>query len=345
MTRSHIYKMSLGIALCACGVVETAPLETATAEQAGIQMQGIQMQGIQMQGIQMQGIQMQGIRLDGMTLAGAGLGGVRVERGELVAQRGTTTLRGTALTGAQFRAQVRDPQTSEVGFVDYRIASVTPEDDRYDPTHTGHTYLYRIEQWVEDTASWKAACPADSDGRRSAIPIAAIWDSRGDRQESETMFTFGCTTGVIAKCYRWGYRPWLTGRGDMVAAHWTCTRVARADYCGTGRSHTREGTEINVWDNLPSPVQRHGFLPPLGMVFEAGWNTSGAVCLSRSRWVLDDTLLLAALCPDRLVPPGVLGTVCNTVGDVLGMDSGVLLFNESNLLPINIDLGLGILGL
>jgi hypothetical protein len=117
--------------------------------------------------------------------------------------------------------------------------------------------------------------------------------------------------------------------------HQSCTRMARADYCGDGTSHTREGTWINIWDTLPAPgpIQRHGLLPPLGMVFEAGWNTGGAVCLSRARWLLDDTLV--SLCPDRLIAPGLLGeTVCETAAEVLGYDGNAKLFNESYLLNL-----------
>ena len=140
---------------------------------------------------------------------------------------------------------------------------------------------------------------------------------------------------MIAKCYRWGYRPWVTGYGDLTAMHWTCTRLARADYCGIGVPHTRNGTTINVWDTLPAPgpIQSHGgLLPPLGMLFEAGWNTGGAVCLSHTRWLLDDGLAIAALCPTRLVAPGVLsGTVCDLVAQVLGYDPNAKMYSESYL--------------
>src|SRR5262249_2028821 len=159
------------------------------------------------------------------------------------------------------------------------------------------------------------------------------WNTHGDRVESSTLFTFACTTGVIAKCYRWGYRPWLTGYSEnMVEMHQTCTRLARADYCGDGTPHTHDGTWVNVWDRMPYPgqSQKRGLLPPLGMLFGAGWNPDGAVCLSRARWILDDTL--ASLCPDRLIPPGLLGaTVCDTVAEVLGQDPDAKLFDESYL--------------
>ena len=306
-------------AMAACTIDPTV----SSTEQAGTNMQGTNMQGTNMQGMSMVGFQFSGASLNGPI-------DLRVERGELVGQRGANTLRGTALVGAHLYAQVHDATITTTA--EYRITAVTAESSSYDPTRTGSTYLYTLEQWVADTSSWQAACPADSDGRHVAIPVSGVFDDRGDRSDSTTLFTFGCTTGVIAKCYRWGYRPWVTGYGDLVDMHWTCTRLARADYCGDGTPHTHDGTLINVWDTLPppGPIQKHGLLAPLGMLFEAGWNAHGAVCLSRARWLLDDTL--ASACPDRLVPPGLLGeTVCDTVADVLGYDPNAKLFNESYL--------------
>ena len=304
-----------------------------STEQMGVNMQGVNMQGVNMQGVNMQGVNMQSFTLDGIQLSGGPLSNAHVEKGELVANRPNgTVVRGTAMSGAELVGNGVDANGAVIA-VQYRIASVIAEVG-YDPTQTGNTYLYEIQQWVTDTASWQAACSADSDGRRVAIPIAATFDASGDRHETAGEFTFGCTTGVIAKCYRWGYKPWLTGYGgaDFEALHWTCTRAARADYCGNGIPHTHNNTPINIWDRLPypGPVQKHGFLPPLGMLFEAGWNTDGAVCMSTARWLLDDGL--AQLCPDHLVPPGLLGaTVCDTVVQVLFQDPGALMFNESYL--------------
>jgi hypothetical protein len=298
-------------------------------------MQGISMQGISMQGISMQGMRMLGFQIDGATLGGAPLTNLRVSRGEVIAQRGLFTLRGAALAGAQLQAQVRNlaADLPETAVVTYRIANIAQEDGRYDPTHTGSTFLYTLEQWIPEDSTWQPACPVDTDGRSAAIPLAATWDERGDRIASTSLFTFGCTTGVIAKCYRWGYRPWLAGYGaDMATMHWTCTRMARADYCGNGQSHTQDGTWINLWDNLPfpGPIQRHGLLAPLGMVFEAGWDTGGAVCLSHMRWdVLEG--LITATCPDRLIPPSLGGIACDSLLDVLDLEPSVRLFNESYL--------------
>ena len=56
------------------------------------------------------------------------------------------------------------------------------------------------------------------------------------------------------------------------------------------------------------------------------------MCLSRARWLLDDGAVLAALCPDRLVAPDLLGgTVCDTAAAVLGYDSNAKMFNEAYL--------------
>jgi len=305
-----------------------------------MQMQGTQLQGMQLQGAQVLGMTMQGFQFAGATLDGAALTNLRIEQGELVAEQGQVTRRGVDLANARLLAHVQNLAASSPVTVEYRITGVEEEDPRYDPTGTGSTFLYTLDQNVDGSGSWQPACSADADGRHATIPLAAIWDNHGNRVEVTSQFTFGCTTGVVAKCYRWGYRPWVTGYGDLTTLHQICTRVARADYCGNGISHTRNGTLINVWDNLPypGPIQAQGYTP-LGMFFEAGWSTRGAVCLSHTRWLLGG-LLIAAACPDRLIAPGlgVLGaTVCDFPAQLLGQPGGARMFNASYL-NLNLDL-------
>jgi ADYC domain len=236
------------IAFCASACL-SEPIHTSTDQQADMELQGTQLQGIQLHGTQVQGMTLQGFPFAGATLNAAALTNVRVEQGQLVAEQGQVTRRGADLVNAHLFAYVQNltvsPSVSMT--VEYRITGVEAEDPRYDPTSTGSTFLYTLEQNVDGSGSWQPACSADADGRHAAIPLAAIWDSRGNRVESSSQFTFGCTTGVVAKCYRWGYRPWVTGYGDLTSLHQICTRVARADYCGNGVSHTRNGTLINVW--------------------------------------------------------------------------------------------------
>jgi len=332
MTRCRIVLLAV---LGAC-VAEPA---SSTGQQAFMQNQGTQLHGVQLVGVQVQGMTLQGFQLDGATRHGAALRNVRVERGELVAELGQATLHGADLVDVHVFALVANaatpPQTAQVEF---RITAVTAEDPAYDPTQSGSSFLYAIEQNVDGSDTWQAACGVDNDSRQVAIPIAATWDDRGNRVESSALFSFGCTTGVVAKCYRWGYRPWLTGHGNLASVHWACTRMARADYCGNGTSYTRNGTVINLWDNTapPGPIERQG-TTPLGMLFEAGWSTSGAVCLSHARWLIGGPVI-ALGCPGRLLAPGlgILGaTVCDTTAEALGQSASAQMFNESylNLIP------------
>ncbi|HEX3759585.1 MAG TPA: ADYC domain-containing protein [Kofleriaceae bacterium] len=335
MTRHHVaWIAALGLASCA------SPAES-TGQQAIMENQGTQLQGVQLQGTQAQGMTLVGFQYAGATLGGTALDNVHVAEGELVADQGGTTLHGAALVGAHVWAQAHNPANpASTALVEYRITAVEAEAAKYDPTSTGGTYVYTLEQNVDGTGSWQSACLADADGKHVAIPLTATWDDHGNRVASSSLFTFGCTTGAVAKCYRWGYRPWVTSYGDLAAVHWACTRVARADYCGNGTPHTRDGTTINVWDGLPSPgpIETRG-TPPLGMLFEAGWDTGGAVCFSHARWLLDGPLI-ALGCPGRLIAPalGILNaTVCDTIAQVLGQAGDVMIFDDSNL-NLNLDL-------
>jgi hypothetical protein len=325
-------------ALCA-SACSSPPERSSSEDQELWQQQGPALQGVLLQGSGAANMTLVGFQFDGATLNGAALSNVRIEKGELVAEQNQVTLRGAALENARVIAQLHDvhvnPPTTLL--VEFWISDIVEESASYDPTSTGHTYLYTLQQNVDNTGSWQIACPADLEGNHVAIPTTAIWDEHGNRVASSTLFTFGCTSGAVAKCYRWGYRPWLTGHGDIVATHWACTRLTRADYCGNG---TRDGTEINMWDNLssPGPIQPRA-ATPLGMLFEAGWGTGGAVCFSHTRWLLEGPLI-AIGCPGRLIAPGLLilnATVCDTIPQVLGQAADATIFDESNL-NLNLDL-------
>ena len=327
-----------GLLLTAClTACASEPTERA-APQPIMQQQGTALSGIVLQGAQFQGLTLQGFRFATAKLNGSPLDNLRLVGGELIAEQNGITLHGTSLVEMRVLAEARNdsvqpPQTVPVA---YKITGIVPEDPKYDPTQTGATFLYSLSQNVDGAGNWQPACPVDSDGRRAAVPLAEVWDSAGNPSLSASVFTFGCTTGVIAKCYRWGYRPWVAGYGNLMATHQTCTRLARADYCGDGISHTMNGTLINVWDVIgaPGPIQPQGTTPP-GMTFEAAWNPSGAICLSHARWGLDGSAVSAA-CRSRLRPPGgpgmPPGTVCdNVIEAAMQPGSGPRLFNQSTI--------------
>jgi hypothetical protein len=110
--------------------------------------------------------------------------------------------------------------------------------------------------------------------------------------------TIACTNGAIAKCIRLGYKPWKDAPDrPMRALHQACTRMIRADYCGDGRTHTKDGTNIDVFDSYG--VQRRAETDPAIEVFEAAWDADGAVYLNVPRFG-DDVASVVAECPEKL---------------------------------------------
>ena len=69
-----------------------------------------------------------------------------------------------------------------------------------------------------------------------------------------------------------GYRPWgKAQKGESLwDYHQACVRMLRADYCGNGKPHTRDGTRIELWDRLDIQVDTH----EQGLSFE-GAQTEG----------------------------------------------------------------------
>ena len=80
--------------------------------------------------------------------------------------------------------------------------------------------------------------------------------------------------------------------------HLACVRMVRADYCGDGTPHTRNGTQIDIYDSLD--VQRRAEDDPQNpQIFEAGWSPEGATYLYRPR-ISDGLNEIAAECPEKL---------------------------------------------
>ncbi len=81
----------------------------------------------------------------------------------------------------------------------------------------------------------------------------------------------------------------------MWGLHQACVRLMRADYCGDGQAHTRDGTPIVIHVRLG--IQEDEQAAP-GSAFEAAWGPAGARRVRRTR--LADVLdldRLAAACP------------------------------------------------
>jgi ADYC domain len=198
------------------------------------------------------------------------------------------TLKGTAVKGAILTSVDNQGQRLTL-----KIQDVAPDPkDR-----EGELYLYTVAYQNAPASQWQNLCQPDREGIAKAIPLSGQWDSKGHFKDDGKV-TFACTNSVLAKCVRWGYKPWKTVQGKSLREfHQACTRMVRADYCGTGVAHTQEGTQIDVYDQLG--IQKR--VNKSGMTFEAAWNPYGAVAISRTRF----SKALAQIqqdCPERLRP-------------------------------------------
>src|SRR5262249_52952547 len=120
-------------------------------------------------------------------------------------------------------------------------------------------------------------------------------------------FSLTCTSGAQGKCVRFGYKPWKQAPDgtSLWDHHQACTRLLRADYCGDGTAHTRDGTMVDLYDRYA--IQAEEPLP--GMSFAAAWDAAGAVGVRRPRIpALISLEALARACP-RLASR--LGEACS----------------------------------
>ena len=221
----------------------------------GIQLNGIQINGVQINGVQINGVQLNRIALNRIAVNGAAMN-------ELVGvDADGRTLSGEQLVGTTVRGILSNGATIDLAVTAFERSAEQADVALYELAYEGQSLCANGEM---------------------GMFVPGVWDERGARRESVSLgghdasVTFSCLSGVIAKCVRWGYAPWSAG----AALHQTCTRMARADYCGTGVSYTMDGTAIDVFDakEILEPAGDPAFL------FEAGWSENGATCVSRTRY-------------------------------------------------------------
>ncbi len=223
------------------------------------------------------------IRIQGTQLHGSEVTSVQLGDIDLIG----STLRGLSVD-TRFHGTLRDGTAVE-------LAIIGSELDAADPA--GETVLYSALMRRSGRDEWENPCLSDAMQDRRAIAVAGIWDTTGAHIDKLGYFTFACVSGVVAKCVRWGYRPWQQRNGiSLKNHHQACTRMARADYCGNGGSHTREGTAIEFFDNLGG---RTIAVTP-GMQFEAAWTEDGATCMRRPRWREPVTAVFAGSRPSAI---------------------------------------------
>ena len=201
--------------------------------------------------------------------------------------------RASELIGLQW-SESRCTDDGLCSIVNYRVAGGQPDASRSTmPRHGDNRdiWLYDIEYARAGEGSgpvWQNVCRPDAHGDARAMFLDGQW--RADGSWDPSGHTIACTSGVLAKCARnWGYKPWQQARtsGSLISLrplHQACVRAARADYCGDGASHTRDGTLIDLFDRYGLNVreQVEGFSP------EAGFDVEGATWVARPRWPRGD---------------------------------------------------------
>jgi hypothetical protein len=286
----------------------------------GVSLNGEDENGVSLNGAERNGVSINGKSLNGKSLNGKSLNGISlngIDLGKTAILAGRDQLAHADLVGTALRATASDGTVVEgadwVGAIvqasvgdetiDLRIAAV--EADAADPS---------IEWYVLELEGESICGP----GQRGLF-MPGVWDETGARHDAfagdqDVAFSFSCETGALAKCIDWGYAPHAVGAD----AHQTCTRLVRADYCGTGEPHTANGTLVDVFDTL-------GVMEPdtsVDLAFEAGWGPDGALCVSRPRYVELDAAgdEIVASCLDEL-------PVCDTA--IAAVAQGATLMNRS----------------
>lgn len=225
---------------------------------------------------------------------------------------------GIPLTSEELRGAKLDSTLDDNATIPFRVDSV-------DMDAVPGIALYFLSFF--DGRNWNLACGTDPTGTYAppgqpipAVALSAVYNlTSGNAFLDSSRFTFSCVNAALGACLLWGYRSWARQteclssgdpadctEQDLFYAHHACSRLARADYCGNGMSHTVSGTAVAAYDafGLRQRPEVSGF----GL--EADWRADGAHCVRFTRFRKADPMqnpefatdvdYLAYQCPIRL---------------------------------------------
>lgn len=300
VARWKVGAMSIALGLMGCeGAVEVEArdtLETRVAELSapnGRNLNGRNLNGRNLNGVDLSGM-LVAVRFDGARRANpraSALTQTWLEGSVFHAESASGPVSGMDFLGASFVGELGDGTT-----VPLRVDDIQPGTGA-----NGDIWVYRVSYYSRELDAWKPICTADGGGTLGAIAVAGRWDYRqgvpggGSKTTDAQSFTFACEGAAIAKCIRFGYRPWggVAGGRDLGELHQSCTRMVRADFCGDGASFTVDGTWVNLYD--ASGVQRDSE----GWSVEAEWDTQGARCRAQTTRARGREVM----CPSRSLIP------------------------------------------
>ena len=282
--------------------------DPAVAARAETSPNGTNFNGTNFNGVRLDPLRFDGLRLGTSALSGVSLDGAAIS----AALPGGGRASGSDLAGAELAGTLSDGSA-----ITLRIDGVTADPDP-------DVQRYQVSARAAG-AAFQPLCGVAADGTPvPAIPLAGWWDASegtptgGAHVDDPDVFTFACEGYALAKCVGFGYAPWRTvnecrAPGDCVARslaplHQACTRMLRADYCGDGTATTRDGTQVDLWDDLGIQTD----VQPT-WAFEAEWSAAGAVCVDETRWT---TL------PDGEATQGYVQTHCPAAWQATGCGGG-----------------------
>jgi len=154
------------------------------------------------------------------------------------------------------------------------------------PAHPNHSQL--CGRWLSEksTTLWMYVLNGKPDGTgtftfKQGAPdvfFACSVEKPADPPQEEEW----AVLGAVGKCLLWprpgsqGFLPWSKDDGREFNA---CVRALRADYCGNGITHTKDGTLIELYPSRSTHTLRRNFF------LEANWDERGALCVIHARYV------------------------------------------------------------
>lgn len=302
---------SITLALIACSACAALEPSATNADSTSATPLTAEPAGFPLTGARASGRVIESAAFAGASLRGATLDALAVRRGALVATLRGRTLRPRELVGLSFGAHLAGGDSVQLVVYD-----VTPR--------SGHAAASFYKLAHLDAAGWRPVC----EGANDAMVSSGVWDHRqgvaggGAHSPSAERFTLACRGAAIAQCVELGYAPWRrnpvcrSGEGcqSLAALHQACVRLHRADYCGDGRSWTKPGIFVNLYDGFGIQEDTEAWQP------EAEWNEHGALCIASPRVAIDPSAAPACAKP-RAHPLG-------RCTDRAHLRSGTLLINE-----------------
>jgi len=226
-----------------------------------------------------------GVKIVGF-IAPAGLLGnytLGVENDELIAVGADKTLRGSALIGATIL--VTTP-----GLLGAPLPITVAG---YKDLHSWAAGADKVPSYAlvyPDVEAVKGVRNVCHDSFFGALATTAVvlggetydLDKKTVNPDMDRWLTIACAGSAAAKLRLMNYGPQsdFDGEGNPASVHQrqATLKMLTADYCGTGKSYTENGTAL-AWENAEGTVQT---MTQTGKV-EAVWGADGALCLESTR--------------------------------------------------------------